>query len=179
MNLKKKYRNMPFEEAVKEFNFNQFYEVCKIFGVDVVDRTVWNQLAAEAKENGTEIDLTKVKMRRDFDKMTEELVENYKALPRRNRRQIDPIIAKIIWGNRQAKHITENKIKEQYNEGLEILENLNDGAAIELDSEVKVENVIEENSTEGIDTLQEVEQKIYNELGISKELLAAKAKGDE
>lgn len=139
---------MPFEEAVKEFNFSQFYEVCKIFGVDVVDRNVWNQLAAEARENGTEIDLSKVKMRRDFDEMTEELVKNYKSLPRRNRRQIDPIVAKIIWGNRQAKHITENKIMEQYNEGLEMLNNLNGEAAIELDSEVEVENIVEENSTE-------------------------------
>ena len=148
MNLKKKYRNIPFEEAIKEFNFNQFYEVCKIFGVDVVDRNVWNQLAAEAKENGTEIDLTKVKMRRDFDKMTEEVINSYKSLPRRNRRQIDPIVAKIIWGNRQAKHITENKIMEQYNEGLEMLNSFNGEAAIELDSEVEVENIVEENSTE-------------------------------
>ena len=139
---------MPFEEAVKEFNFNQFYEVCKIFNVDVVDRTVWNQLAAEARENGTEIDLSKVKMRRDFDKMTEEVVQSYKSLPRRNRRKIDPIVAKIIWGNRQAKHITENKIMEQYNEGLEMLNNLNGEAAIELNNEVEVENVVEDTSTE-------------------------------
>lgn len=146
---------MPFEEAVKEFNFNQFYEVCKIFGIDVVDREVWNQLTAEAKENGTEIDLSKVKMRRDFDVMTEELVNAYKSLPRRNRRKIDPIVAKIVWGNRQARHISEKRIVEQYNEGLANLGNIEESQldmnvqnnSIELDNEVNIEELSTEGNT--------------------------------
>lgn len=155
MNLHKKYKDMPFEEAIKEFNFNQFYEVCKIFGVDVVDRTVWNQLAAEARENGTEIDLSKVKMRRDFEVMTEELVKVYKSMPRRNRRKIDPIIAKIVWGNRQARNISEKRIVEQYNEGLGNLNNIEENQldmsvqdnSIELDSEINIEELSTEDNT--------------------------------
>jgi benzoyl-CoA reductase/2-hydroxyglutaryl-CoA dehydratase subunit BcrC/BadD/HgdB len=51
--------------------------------------------------------MSKVKMRRDFENMTNELIEVYNKLPRRNRRQIDPIIAKIVWGNKKANQIAE------------------------------------------------------------------------
>lgn len=120
----RRVEKIKFEDAIEQFNFSQFYEICKIFGIDVVDREVYNQLAAEARENGTSIDISKIKMRRDFDKMTEELVKYYNALPRRNRRQIDPIIAKIVWGNKRAQKIVSDKITEQYVAGVENLDNV-------------------------------------------------------
>lgn len=103
----RKVEKIKFEEAVKYFNFTQFYEICKIFDVDVVDKDEFKKLAAEAREQGTAMDMSKVKMRRDFENMTNELIEVYNNLPRRNRRQIDPIIAKIVWGNKKANQIAE------------------------------------------------------------------------
>lgn len=141
-NYKSKSKKISFEDAIKEFNFNQFYEICKIFHIDVVDREVFGQLAAEARETGNEIDLSKVKMRRDFDKMTKELIKEYNKLPRRNRRQIDPIIAKIVWGNRQAQKIGNARIVEQYNEGVKLFET-NELSKVESDDGVKLEKEID------------------------------------
>ena len=110
----RKIEKIKFEDAVKHFNFTQFYEICKIFGVDVVDKDEFKKLAAEAREQGTAMDMSKVKMRRDFDNMTNELIEVYNNLPRRNRRQIDPIIAKIVWGNKRANEIGTDRIEQTY-----------------------------------------------------------------
>lgn len=130
----RKIEKIKFEDAVKLFNFNQFYEICKIFGIDVVDRKSFEQIMDEAKEQNINPDLSKVKMRRDFDKMEEELVKYYNNLPRRNRRQIDPIIAKIIWGNKKANQIAET-LKEN------IVSDYN-AAVAQLD---EVQGVIKEN----------------------------------
>jgi hypothetical protein len=106
------------EEAVKELEFKQFYEVCRIFGVEVVDKSV--HLTEVDKEKATEADVAalatpdigKIKMRRDFENMQAEIVANYKKLDRRNRRQIDRIMAKLIWGNRTARRIQMEKVRE-------------------------------------------------------------------
>lgn len=122
MKIKFRYEKVKFEDAVKQFNFNQFYEICKIFHVNVIDKENFSKLSDEAKAENKQLDLSKVKMRRDFDKMTEELIEAYHSLPRRNRRQIDPIIAKIVWGNKKANKITTDRIVDTYNAGLANLE---------------------------------------------------------
>jgi hypothetical protein len=131
----RKVEKVKFEDVVKLFNFNQFYEICKIFGIDVVDKESFAQIMADAKEQNINPDLSKVKMRRDFDKMEEELVKYYNNLPRRNRRQIDPIIAKIVWGNKKA-----NQIAETLKEG--IVSDYN-AAVAQLD---EVQETIKENS---------------------------------
>lgn len=144
----RKIEKVKFEDAIKEFNFSQFYEICKIFGIDVVDRESFAQIMNEAKEQNVNPDLSKVKMRRDFDKMEEELIEYYNSLPRRNRRQIDPIIAKIVWGNKKAKQVAETlkeNIVSDYNAAVaqldevqeEIKENNKntDNAAVALESD--------------------------------------------
>ena len=113
-----RYKIVPMEEAVKELEFKQFYEVCRIFGVEVVDKSV--HLTEVDKENVTSADVAalatpdigKIKMRRDFENMQAEIVANYKKLDRRNRRQIDRIMAKLIWGNRTARRIQMEKVRE-------------------------------------------------------------------
>ena len=149
----RKVEKIKFEEAVKYFNFTQFYEICKIFDVDVVDKDEFKKLAAEAREQGTAMDMSKVKMRRDFENMTNELVEVYNKLPRRNRRQIDPIIAKIVWGNKRANDISIEKIEQTYAAAAEQVGNLSEliknqslsevseDDKVVLDEEVSVENV--------------------------------------
>ena len=132
-----RYKKIAFEEAVKEFNFNQFYEVCKIFGVDIVDRVEFDKLMEEAKENGTDLDVSRVKMRRDFDKMTEELIEVYNSFPRRNRRQIDPIVAKIVWGNKRARNIVNDNLVNTYNAAVAQLPEIN--SAIEQSTDMAAE----------------------------------------
>ena len=146
----RKIEKIKFEDAIEHFNFTQFYEICKIFGIDVVDREVYNQLAAEAKEKGTAIDISKIKMRRDFAKMSEELIAYYNSLPRKNRRQIDPIIAKIVWGNKQASKITTDRITEQYNAAAsqvnEVVEHIKGNDNVELDNEIEDETSTEVSS---------------------------------
>lgn len=114
------YKIVPMEEAVKELEFKQFYEVCRIFGVEIVDKTA--HLTDVDMEKVTEADMaalanpdiSKIKMRRDFENMQNEIVVAYKKLDRRNRRKIDRIMAKLIWGNRTARRIQMEKVKENY-----------------------------------------------------------------
>ena len=128
----RKNEKIRFEDAVKFFNFSQFYEICKIFGVDVVDREAFDVMAAEAKEQGKGMDLSKVKMRRDFEVMTNELIAAYNKLPRHNRRQIDPIISKIVWGNKRANQISQDRIVETYNAALANIPNIvNDETSVD------------------------------------------------
>ena len=109
---------VPMEEAVKELEFKQFYEVCRIFGVEIVDKSV--HLTEVDKDGVTEADLaalatpdlSKVKMRRDFENMQGEIVAAYRKLDRRNRRKIDRIMAKLIWGNRTARRIQMEKVRQ-------------------------------------------------------------------
>ena len=106
-----RHTKVKFEEALKDFTFNQFYEVCKIFGVDVIDRNSVKEMTKEAMaaeedltKVGENLDLTKVKFRRDFDNMSEELCKIYHSYNRQNRRKIDSVVAKIVWGNKQARY---------------------------------------------------------------------------
>ena len=149
----RKIEKIKFEDAVKFFNFTQFYEICKIFNVDVVDKDEFKKLAAEAREQGTTIDMSKVKMRRDFENMTNELIAVYNNLPRRNRRQIDPIIAKIVWGNKRANEIGTDRIEQVYTTAASQVDNLSEliknqslsevseDDKVVLDEEINVDNV--------------------------------------
>lgn len=113
---------ISFNEAVKHFTFEQFYEICKIFGINVLDKEEFKRVVNEAKEKKEQINVSDIHFRRDFDVMTEELIEKYNAMSRKNRRQIDPIVAKIVWANKQAQYLTEQKIKEEYDAGIEVLD---------------------------------------------------------
>lgn len=119
-----KHNKIKFEDAIKEFTFAQFYEICKIFEVEVADRDSIKAAALEATQNKTKVDMSKVKFRRDFDKMSEELCEKYHSYGRQNRRNIDRIVAKIVWGNKQAHYLANEKVKSQYEEGLKYADQL-------------------------------------------------------
>lgn len=118
-----KYQKVDFSEAVKEFELHQFIQFCEFFGVDVIEReSVKTALAAVGQDN--EKDAVKeafsgAKARRDFEQMSEELVEKYKAAGRPMRRKIDRIVAKICWGNRQARKIQRDRLVEQQRAAIE------------------------------------------------------------
>lgn len=114
-----RYPKIEFEQVIKELEFTQFYELCKILEVDVVDRDVFNEGMEKAKETNTSLDTAAIKMRRDFDKMIEELIEKYHKLNRKTRRQLDPILSKIVWGNRQARKIGIENMKKKWSEAKE------------------------------------------------------------
>ena len=114
-----RYPKIKFEQVIKELEFTQFYELCKILEVDVVDRKVFDEKMEEAKENNTTLDTAAIKMRRDFDKINEELIEKYNKLNRKTRRQLDPILSKIVWGNRQARKIGIENMKKKWSEAKE------------------------------------------------------------
>ena len=123
--MKRKYEIVKFEDAVAQLEFSQFYEICKIFGVEVVDRESITAAAKEIAASDKPLeasDIGNVKFRRDFDKMTLELVEKYRSFGRPQRRKIDRIVAKIVWGNKQARHLTEEQIKQSYTAGLANIE---------------------------------------------------------
>lgn len=114
-----KYPKIKFEQVIKELEFTQFYELCKILEVDVVDRDVFNEGMEKAKETNSSLDTAAIKMRRDFDKINEELIEKYNKLNRKTRRQLDPILSKIVWGNRQARKIGIENMKKKWSEAKE------------------------------------------------------------
>ena len=114
-----KYPKIKFEQVIKELEFTQFYELCKILEVDVVDREIFNEGMEKAKETNSSLDTAAIKMRRDFDKINEELIEKYNKLNRKTRRQLDPILNKIVWGNRQARKIGIENMKKKWSEAKE------------------------------------------------------------
>lgn len=145
-----KHIKVKFEEALKDFTFSQFYEICKIFGVDVVDRSSVRTMTKEAmaaeedlSKVGENLDLTKVKFRRDFDVMSEELCKVYHSYNRQNRRKIDTVVAKIAWGNKQAKYLSEKRIREQYNAGVEAL----NSGEVDLNPDLNTVSEIEDTKT--------------------------------
>lgn len=126
-----------FEDLIKEFTFKQFYELCKIFDVDVVDRESVKEATLEALKNKEKVDLSNVKMRRDFDNMTDELVKSYYGHNRQFRRQADQIIGKVIKANRTAKKLQNEYLVKQYNAGIE---NIDKAQQIHLDNLATIEN---------------------------------------
>lgn len=126
-----------FEDLIKEFTFEQFYELCKIFNVDIVDRESVKEATLEALKNKEKVDLSNVKMRRDFDNMTNELVTSYYGHNRQFRRQADQIIEKVIKANRTAKKLQNEYLVKQYNAGIE---NIDKAQQIHLDNLATIEN---------------------------------------
>lgn len=126
-----------FEELVKEFTFEQFYELCKIFDVDIVDRESVKEATLEALKNKEKVDLSGVKMRRDFDNMTNELVESYYGHNRQFRRQADQIINKVVKANRTAKKLQDEYLVKQYNAGID---NIEKAQQIHLENLATIEN---------------------------------------
>lgn len=111
-----------FEELIKEFTFDQFYELCKIFGVDIVDRESVKEATLKALKNKEKVDLSQVKMRRDFDNMTNELVDSYYGHNREFRRKADQIIGKVIQANRTAAKLQNEHLVKQYKAGVDSIE---------------------------------------------------------
>ena len=126
-----------FEELVKEFTFEQFYELCKIFEVDIVDRQSVKEATLEALKNKEKVDLSEVKMRRDFDNMTNELVASYYGHNRQFRRKADQIINKVIKANRTAKKLRNEYLIKQYNAGID---NIKKAQQIHLENLATIEN---------------------------------------
>lgn len=126
-----------FEDLIKEFTFEQFYELCKIFNVDIVDRESVKEATLEALKNKEKVDLGNVKMRRDFDNMTNELVASYYGHNRQFRRQADQIIERVIKANRTAKKLQNEYLVKQYNAGIE---NIDKAQQIHLDNLATIEN---------------------------------------
>ena len=119
MKIKAKKVTEKFEDLVKEFTFEQFYELCRIFDIDVVDRQSVKEIALEATKNNEKLDFSKVKMRRDFDNMTNELVKAYYGHNRNFRRQADKVIEKVVRANRQAKAIAVSTLEKNYNAAID------------------------------------------------------------
>lgn len=119
MKIKAKKVTEKFEDLVKEFTFEQFYELCRIFDIDVVDRQSVKEIALEATKNNEKLDFSKVKMRRDFDNMTNELVKAYYSNNRNFRRQADKVIEKVVRANRQAKAIAVSTLEKKYNAAID------------------------------------------------------------
>lgn len=92
-------------DGLGELEFYQFLQVANFFGINVIDKT-------ESKSEDGSIDPTKVKTRRDFDVMAEEIKQAYLKLSRHSRRSIDRIFTKIILANRKARKIIhEGQVK--------------------------------------------------------------------
>lgn len=92
-------------DGLQELEFYQFLQVANFFGVNIIDKT-------ETKSEDGSIDPTKVKTRRDFDVMSEEIKQAYLKLSRHSRRSIDRIFTKIVLANRKARNlIREGEIK--------------------------------------------------------------------
>lgn len=106
---------IKFPDAIKELNFKQFIEVCKFFDVRVVDRE-----SVKLEDNSPTSVAAAAKnahARRDFEEMTNELVESYTSLPRERRRKIDRIVDKIVRANRTARKLMREKVEESYAAG--------------------------------------------------------------
>lgn len=92
-------------DGLQELEFYQFLQVANFFGINIIDKS------ESELENGS-IDPTKVKTRRDFDAISEEIKQAYLKLSRHSRRSIDRIFTKIILANRKARNlIREGEIK--------------------------------------------------------------------
>ena len=91
----------------------------------------------EALKNKEKVDLSNVKMRRDFDNMTKELAASYYGHNRQFRRQADQIIGKVIKANRTAKKLQNEYLAKQYNAGIE---NIDKAQQIHLDNLATIEN---------------------------------------
>lgn len=111
-----------FKDLLGEFSFDQFYELCRIFEIDMVDRQSVRDIALEATKSGEKMDFSQVKMRRDFDVMADELVAAYNKQNRAMRRKIDKIIETVVRANRQARTMQQKTLSEQYNAAIDKIE---------------------------------------------------------
>lgn len=103
------------DEGLRELEFNQFLQVANFFGISLVDKTESSPIA----EDGS-VDTSKVKMRRDFDFIANEIIDAYRNLPRHTRRSIDRIFSKIIRANRSARKIINEGQTEKYEKAKEL-----------------------------------------------------------
>lgn len=109
MKLRQKVIHVP--EGLKWLEVNQFLQIANFFGVNIVDKNT------EVLTEDGKVDPTKVKMRRDFDVMETEIIEQYNALTRKQRRQIDRIFSKIVNANHTARNIIYDKVSQIHTAG--------------------------------------------------------------
>lgn len=124
-----KHKVVKFEDALKELNWKQFFQLCNIFGIRWVEKV---------DESG-QIDLKNIKVRRDFEKLTEELCAKYYGYNRKARRQMDRIIAKIRWGNARYKEAVDKTIGDIYAAGVENL----DSVMADMEADMKADMAAE------------------------------------
>lgn len=106
-----RYKKVSIEELIPQLEPFQFLELCKICGVEVLDKAELRQGLGVEGEPNTEtisklevkIDESHIKVRRDFDLMEQELIEAYHKFPRKTRRKMEYYFARIYWGNKTAR----------------------------------------------------------------------------
>ena len=148
MKIKKKTK-LNFAEALKQLEFYQFCQVCNIFGVDIVERNSIKEMTQLAIEDNKELDLEKTKTRRDFDNMTNELIEKYNKYDRQTRRKFDKIMERVIKGNNRARAIEVDRLTRDYNEGVKNLDSIENGI---IDSSTTVDSSATIDSSTTIDS---------------------------
>ena len=148
MKIKKKTK-LNFTEALKQLEFYQFCQVCNIFGVDIVERNSIKEMTQLAIEDNKELDLEKTKTRRDFDNMTNELIEKYNKYDRQTRRKFDKIMERVIKGNNRARAIEVDRLTRDYNEGVKNLDSIENGI---IDSSTTVDSSATIDSSTTIDS---------------------------
>lgn len=109
--MKLRQKVIHVTEGLKWLEVNQFLQIANFFGVNIVDKNT------EVLTEDGKVDPTKVKMRRDFDVMETEIIEQYNALTRKQRRQIDRIFSKIVNANHTARNIIYDKVSQIHTAG--------------------------------------------------------------
>lgn len=111
------------ENLAKDLEVYQFFEVCKYFEVSIFNL---DKKTIKDKDG-------KVEFRKDFENMENEIAEKFKAMPRRQRRQVTKVIDKVVTANRKNRKKAVEEFKEKYKE------NYTAGAAIipNIDSDVE------------------------------------------
>ena len=116
-------KKAEFAMMLKELEFEQFIEICRIFEVDILDRKNFKEVIA-TEENDTAAEGNILKCRRDFDVMMEEIVVKYNKESRNNRRIIYKLMNKIVKANRAARRIISEEVTERYNAGVAQLDKI-------------------------------------------------------
>lgn len=116
-------KKAEFAMMLKELEFEQFIEICRIFEVDILDRKNFKEVIA-TEENDTAAEGNMLKCRRDFDVMMEEIVAKYNKESRNNRRVIYKLMNKIVKANRAARRIISEEVTERYNAGVAQLDKI-------------------------------------------------------
>lgn len=92
-----------FEDKLKYLSFSQFMEICNIFGVNLIDKAQTAENIDSPDYNTADMAAvaSKLRMRHDFDVLTQELIEKYRGFSRPYRRRMDNAMAMIVKSNKK------------------------------------------------------------------------------